>query len=210
MSWLFYGYRLNPIETLLELLPGVVCTRRSSSKTVQNPWNSKRRDFRDPNSLGFSLLHHYHAVYYRASFYLLDVWKGVARWGEVLGCPLSCRTQRGGRHDNLLSTLRLTVWSPTLNICWIRPCYFSCDGFYSGMGGGEGGKGGEEGNLKILKGGRLAITSSENWTRCGVGPKSLGVYISWVYSSRSLFQIRFLSPFDSIQEKPLTPTTKNY
>ena len=112
MSWLFYGYRLNPIETLLELLPGVVCTRCSSSKTVQNPWNSKRHDFRDPTSLGFSLLHYYRAVYYRTSFYLLDVWKGVARWGEVLGCPLSCRTQRGGRHDNLLSTLRLTVWSP--------------------------------------------------------------------------------------------------
>lgn len=61
---------------------------------------------------------------------------------------------------------------------WLRPCYFSCDGFYSGMswggGGGKGGggggergeeeegKGGEGGNLKILKGGRLAMTSSEN------------------------------------------------
>ena len=31
---------------------------------------------------------------------------------------------------------------------WLRPCYFSCDGFYSGMswggGGGKGGGGGEE------------------------------------------------------------------
>ena len=32
---------------------------------------------------------------------------------------------------------------------WLRPCYFSCDGFYSGMswggGGGKGGGGGGKG-----------------------------------------------------------------
>ena len=35
-------------------------------------------------------------------------------------------------------------------------------GVGAGGKGGGGGKGGEGGNLKILKGGRLAITSSEN------------------------------------------------
>lgn len=59
---------------------------------------------------------------------------------------------------------------PPLNICCIgyAPVTFPAMDFtlkWVGEEGGRGeeeGKGGEGGNLKILKGGRLAITSSEN------------------------------------------------